>query len=111
MSKWKTIGAFAIGFLLLGSGAARADDNTFRCGSDLVSVGDTSGKVMLVCGKPSWSESVGYSNGLREVQIWYYNCGRDDFLYALHFMGGRLRRIESQGYGAGESDCRGPRDD
>ena len=110
MCLWKTIGVFAIVGLLLGSLPVSADD-TFRCGSDLVSVGDTSGKVLLVCGKPSWSESVGYSDGLRNVQIWYYNCGRDDFLYALHFVGGRLRRIESQGYGKGESDCRGPRDE
>lgn len=109
MSTWKTIGAFAIGCLLLGSPPVCAGD-TFRCGSDLVSVGDTSGKVLLACGKPSWSESVGYSDGLKEVRIWYYNCGTDDFLYALHFVGGRLRRIESQGYGTGQSDCRGPRD-
>ena len=105
---WKTVCALVIGTVLLESAVCAGD--TFRCGSDLVSVGDTSGKVLLACGKPSWSESVGYSDGLKEVQIWYYNCGTDDFLYALHFVGGRLRRIESQGYGTGQSDCRGPRD-
>ncbi|MEW6663609.1 MAG: DUF2845 domain-containing protein [Thermodesulfobacteriota bacterium] len=109
MSMWKTIVAFAIVSLLLGSPSPSAGD-TFRCGSNLVSVGDTMGKVVLTCGNPSWKDSVGYSGGLQEIQIWYYNCGTDDFLYALHFLGGRLQRIESQGYGSGRSDCRGPGD-
>jgi len=110
MSMPKSIGAIAIGLMLLGFPAVSAGD-TFRCGSDLVSMGDTMGKVVLTCGPPSWKDSVGYAGGLQEVQIWYYNCGRDDFLYALYFQGGRLTRIESQGYGSGQSDCRGPRDD
>ena len=55
---WKTIGAFAIGCLLLGSPAVSAGD-TFRCGSDLVGVGDTMGKVVMTCGQPSWKDSVG----------------------------------------------------
>lgn len=87
--------------------AARADD-TFRCGSEIVNAGDTSGKVYMRCGAPTWKEPVGYMRGYQESQLWYYNCGANDYLYVLHFVGGRLQYIESQGYGTGESDCYGP---
>lgn len=83
--------------------------DNFRCGSELVSVGDTTGKVFMECGEPSWKESVGYKDGLQQVQLWYYNCGGNDYLYMLQFVGGRLKSIESQGYGNGRSDCYGPR--
>jgi hypothetical protein len=66
------------------------------------------GKVLLSCGQPSWKDSVGYSSGLQEAEMWYYNCGSNDYLYVLHFVGGRLRNVESQGYGKGDSDCSGP---
>ncbi len=87
--------------------AALADD-TFRCGSELVGLGDTTGKVFMRCGAPTWKEPVGYMNGYQETQLWYYNCGVSDFLYALRFVGGRLQNVESQGYGTGRSDCYGP---
>lgn len=93
--------------LVWGSTAAAGD--TFRCGPEIVNVGDTTGKVFMECGEPTWKELAGYRDGLMETQLWYYNCGSSDYLYVLRFVGGRLKGIESQGYGKGESDCYGPR--
>jgi hypothetical protein len=95
--------------LLHASTAPASEYNNFRCGAEVVSLGDFTGKVFMECGEPSWKESVGYTDGLLENQVWYYNCGTDDFLYVLRFVGGRLKKIESQGYGSGSSDCCGPR--
>jgi hypothetical protein len=103
--KW--ISFLATGLMIWVS-TALADDH-FRCGPEVVSIGDTTGKVFLECGEPSWKEPVGYRDGLMEVQLWYYNCGSNDYLYVLRFVGGRLKGIESQGYGKGLSDCYGPR--
>lgn len=89
--------------------SASGEYNNFRCGREVVAIGDTTGKVFMECGEPSWKESVGYSDGFLENQLWYYNCGINDFLYVLRFVGGRLKDIESQGYGTGRSDCYGPR--
>ena len=105
-------------------GAAQA----FRCGSGLVRVGDTTGKVLIECGPPSYKEGAGTktktksiktaekakdksvrsSRGAsRKVERWFYNCGESDFLYVLTFAGGVLEKEETQGYGKGKSDCQG----
>jgi hypothetical protein len=102
--KWITI----LALLLTALPQARAED-TFRCRPEIVSVGDTAGKVAMKCGEPTWREPVGYRNGWMENQLWYYNCGSSDYLYVLQFVGGRLKNVESQGYGKGESDCYRPR--
>ncbi len=102
--RWITLAAV----FLVAMPVAMADDS-FRCGPEIVSVGDTTGKVFTQCGAPTWKESVGYRDGLMETQLWYYNCGSSDYLYVLRFVGGRLKNVESQGYGKGDSDCYGPR--
>ncbi|PKN27705.1 MAG: hypothetical protein CVU64_15350 [Deltaproteobacteria bacterium HGW-Deltaproteobacteria-21] len=104
----KSLGFIALACLLFPA-VALAEYNNFRCGREIVSLDDTSGKVFMECGEPTWKEMVGYRDGLLDTQLWYYNCGSSDFLYVLRFVGGRLKEIESQGYGTGQSDCYGPR--
>lgn len=107
--KWIALLTLLLAAVLLAGLSTTVADDHFRCGPEIVSVGDTTGKVFTDCGEPTWKESVGYRNGLMETQLWYYNCGSSDYLYVLHFVGGRLKNVESQGYGKGDSDCYGPR--
>jgi hypothetical protein len=104
----KSLGFIALACLFFPA-VAFSEYNNFRCGHELVSLGDTSGRVFMECGEPTWKEMVGYRDGLMDNQLWYYNCGSSDFLYILHFVGGKLKQIESEGYGTGQSDCYGPR--
>jgi hypothetical protein len=93
--------------------------DAFRCGSGLVSVGDSKGKVLIECGKPTFKEKVADRETRRtgtkakgtkttkSVEQWTYNCGKDDFIYILTFEGGKIVREETDGRGRGESECKG----
>jgi hypothetical protein len=107
--KWIVLPVLLLVTILVAGISTVPAEDYFRCGPETVSVGDTTGKVFMECGKPTWKESAGYRKGLSESQLWYYNCGSSDYLYVLHFVGGRLKNVESQGYGKGNSDCYGPR--
>ena len=118
----------AVMFLTL---VAPADIPAFRCGSGLVVIGNSTGKVLIECGPPTSKETAGtatkeYQTGKKavktagrtvksaarpgaagKVERWFYNCGEHDFLYVLTFEGGVLTKEETQGYGKGRSDCLG----
>ncbi|MDI9569453.1 MAG: DUF2845 domain-containing protein [Pseudomonadota bacterium] len=97
--------------------------HAFRCGSGLVSVGDSKGKVLIECGKPTFKEKVAERESrstsagksakkksgktTKTVEQWTYNCGKNDFIYVLTFEGGKLVREETDGRGRGESECQG----
>ena len=121
-----TVAVAAVLVLTLPGGA-----QAFRCGSGLVKIGDTTGKVLIECGPPTYKEGAGTKTTeksvktaktkdvpaerkttrgtSRKVQRWFYNCGEHDFLYILTFEGGVLTKEETQGYGKGKSDCEGAR--
>ncbi len=98
-----------------------ADSWAFRCGSGLVSSGDTKTQVLLTCGKPtskdkSCENQRGYTTTVKKkktkkcnnkVERWYYNCGDMDFIYALTFENNILKNETTEGRGKGKSDCRG----
>jgi hypothetical protein len=96
----------------------------FRCGSGLVGTGDTKTQVMVTCGKPTsketscanrHTETYTDKNGKikknkkcsNKVEIWHYNCGNDDYIYALTFENGKLTAETTEGRGRGKSNCRG----
>jgi hypothetical protein len=41
------------------------------------------------------------------VEVWYYNCGENDFIYKLIFEDGKIANINTEGRGRGKSDCLG----
>ena len=43
----------------------------------------------------------------KPVEKWYYNCGDNDFIYALTFEGSKLKKEDTEGYGKGNSACKG----
>ena len=96
----------------------------FRCGSGLVTSGDTKMQVSIACGKPTSKETTcegrqttasadkdgkikKYKKCANKVDIWYYNCGDNDYIYALTFENGILKKESTEGQGKGKSDCRG----
>ena len=105
-------------FLLSSNGYA------FRCGNGLVSSGDTKMQVSVTCGKPTSKETacegrqatartdkdgkiVKSKKCANKVDVWYYNCGDNDYIYALTFENGILKKESTEGKGRGASDCRG----
>lgn len=102
----------------------------FRCGPNLVSVGDSKNKVIQECGPPTSREDAGnqakgnyyersrirggsitnrgsFNEQTEPIEIWYYNCGDNQFSVSLTFISNELREIENESYGSGESDCIG----
>lgn len=84
--------------LSITSSAAMA--STFRCGTQLVSLGDRAFQVLRKCGEPLAREPVGYTLGefdRREMLIeeWVYGP-RNGMLYFLRFEGGRLTSIDGR---------------
>jgi len=109
-------------------------DDYFRCGSNLISVGDSKFQVLGKCGEPTAKEVVGdqvsggfasatrdrakgnrrpsqtrgtYTESSATLEAWTYNCGSSEFSYNLTFRGQDLIEIKNIGYGFGQSDCIG----
>lgn len=95
-----------------------AADDTLRCGSRLVTVGDGKDKVRALCGEPTSVSFVGtigrgaYPNyGPYDysyfgpawvelpVEIWTYNFGSSKLLRKLRFVGDELVEIRTEGHG------------
>jgi hypothetical protein len=110
--------------LLLGIAAfaarpAMAEDS-WRCGSRLVSTGDGKDKVRSLCGEPTAIAFTGmirraprydygygygrytyYGPGVIDmpVEVWTYNLGSSKLLRKLRFVGDELEEITTDGYG------------
>lgn len=102
--------------LILGLAVA-APAHAFRCGTRLITKGDTRSEVQAICGEPAEIESrsvvlrrpfvwvhgklhtVGDSFVEIPVDVWIYNLGPQKFMRRLRFEDGRLVHIETLGYG------------
>ena len=102
---------------LSGATAATAvQADALRCGSRLVSEGDTPAAVRAKCGEPSevsrsarlkapviWRHGrpIRVGNDAIEVQTesWVYNLGPSRFMRRIHFEDDRVVSIETLGYG------------
>ena len=71
--------------------------DSFRCGSDIVSIGESKVEVLTKCGDPLSKEVT--RTGKIKVEKWYYDKGAGDFLYVLIFHGGTLKYVEQSGRG------------
>jgi Protein of unknown function (DUF2845) len=86
------------------------DCSALRCGDEIVSTGDSKARVLIKCGKPTHKEKSGAKKSRRNkggLEKWYYNCGKNDYIYALTFEKGILTNEETDGRGKGRSDCLG----
>lgn len=104
-------------FLFLQNAVAYAE--VFRCGNNIVNVGDSTYKVHRLCGAPTSKEIVGaiekgtateqyvddytrqtnYDAARMKIEKWEYNKGYGDYIYILTFEGGILKKVESGGRG------------
>ena len=99
-------GAVAL-MLLLSAQLVQAD--SLRCGSRIVTTGDSKAEVLMECGEPSFREIVGEKTVYRRffylfsesytvlVEKWTYNLGSTQFLRILTFEGDTLAKIELGG--------------
>lgn len=88
----------------------------FRCGAEIVKIGDSTDTVRKLCGKPIRTESSGKSpakkgskkraktgedTGMPGIKgkKWYYDRGYGDYVYVLTFKGNTLKKIETSGRG------------
>ena len=103
-----------VGLCLL---AASPSFAALRCGTKLVSEGDTRSEVAAKCGEPTevvtqksvfrrpviWTRNGPYYVGEDFIEVpveaWIYNLGPNKLMRRLRFEGGVLTEIESLGYG------------
>ena len=102
-------------FLSFSAGKALA----FRCGSGVVSNGDSKTQVLVTCGKPTSKEKSCENRQYttttnknsrkcgKKLEIWHYNCGEGDFIYALTFENNILTDETTEGRGNGTGNCAG----
>jgi Protein of unknown function (DUF2845) len=111
--------------LLLALAATAPADAAFRCGTKLVTEGDTRAEVLAKCGDPVDVERrtvlrqpYVYRHGrpLRvytdvieiPIEIWIYNLGPSKLMRRIHFEDGRVVEIETLDYGYHEKPRRPP---
>lgn len=100
----------ALAAALIWAGSASAD--SFRCGTKLMSDGDSSDKVEALCGPPTsiqrreilrpvyWNRGVGYHSSYEvSIEYWTYNLGPSKLMRRLRFEDGLLVDVETLGHG------------
>jgi len=95
----------ALAICLALGGAARADDS-WRCGSRLVTLGESGREVLEKCGAPTestrrWERGKRRSGGWvnQVVDVWSYDRGPQEFTRVLTLYDSVLRTIETGDYG------------
>ncbi len=80
----------------------------FRCGSDIVSRWDTREQVHAKCGNPikSGTTKVNDNGVIKYGETWYYNCGDNDFVYAVIFIDNKVFREDPVQRGQGKGQCK-----
>lgn len=105
----------AISLVLGLSFAYQTEVSTYKCGRDLVRIGDQKITVQAICGQPfdiTYQTRVEVKNpGTRyerwvyiPVECWLYNPGSRRFFHTLTFEKGRLVGITRGSYGYDEQD-------
>ncbi|ABI55658.1 DUF2845 domain-containing protein [Alkalilimnicola ehrlichii MLHE-1] len=95
-----TLGLIALVLLAV----AAPTEASMRCGARLVTTGDRDYDVRSACGEPDhrsmvWSSYLPARGWIAEEEVWYYNLGPQRLMRVLRFRHGRLRQIETAGYG------------
>lgn len=106
----KTI--LGIAALSILTAAATASADSMRCGTKLLTDGDTLDKVEALCGPPAAIERreilrpYGYNRGITvhssyevSVELWTYNFGPNKLMYRLRFEDGLLVDVDTLSHG------------
>src|SRR3954463_10796096 len=103
--------------LICGLLAASPSFAAFRCGTKIVSEGDTRSEVSAKCGEPAdvitqssvfrrpviWTNGRPYFIGENYIEVpvetWIYNLGPNKLMRSIRFEGGFVVDIDTLGYG------------
>jgi hypothetical protein len=72
-----------------------SDVDYLRCHGEIVHIGDTKSDVKDKCGEPTSRK-----RGSWESEVWFYDFGPDTFVHYIKFVGDKIERIQSGGYGS-----------
>lgn len=84
-----------LGLAALLLGAATAAHGALRCGTELVTEGDSVVKLLEACGDPTTGDPDLYL----DTAEWTYNFGPEAFMYRVLIRDGAVERIEELGRG------------
>jgi hypothetical protein len=87
----------------------------WRCGYNIIQIGDSKSSVLSKCGPPTTKgKKPLYTRHPRTInidasttEVWNYNCGSNQFNTSLTFHGDKLLLMYLGKYGSGESYCNG----
>jgi len=89
-------------FFFLVFGFLLADDAlAFRCGSEIVSKGDSVATLMARCGRPDHKDFTveKYNGHWESIEKWYYDLGSNDFIYKMTVIDSMIVSIDIVGRG------------
>ncbi|KQC14242.1 MAG: hypothetical protein APR63_14845 [Desulfuromonas sp. SDB] len=80
----------------------------FRCKNEPIGRWDTKDKVLKYCGKPikTGHKKVFYKGTYVYAETFYYNCGDNDFIYAVFFYDNIVIKEEPKERGSGVGQCK-----
>jgi hypothetical protein len=103
----KALFLIAVFILALAYAGPVPASDTFRCGPEVVTRGETTVEILVACGEPSFREILNPGFEGPRVENWFYNCGSGAFMQVLRLVEGRLQDVKTAGYGRGQSQCVG----
>jgi len=71
------------------------DVDSLTCHGEIVHIGDTKSDVKEKCGEPT-----SLKRGSWGSEVWFYDFGPDTFVHYIKFVGDKIERIQSGGYGS-----------
>jgi len=72
------INVYISAFMLLAVASAQAASDSMRCGSRIISKGDTKVEILLKCGEPILKETIAIKERSRELQLKSVTDSRED---------------------------------
>lgn len=80
----------------------------FYCGNEPIGRWDTKNKIIKCCGQPikKGTKKVFYKGSYIHAETWYYNCGYNDFIYAVTFIDNLVFIEEPFERGSGIGQCK-----
>lgn len=92
----KSLLAIGVFLLSLAYASPASASDTFRCGPEIITRGETTIETLYSCGAPSFREVLSPGFEGPRVENWFYNCGSGGFLHVLRFVEGRLQDVNSR---------------
>ena len=71
------------------------DVDSLTCDGEMVHIGDTKSNVREKCGEPTSLKKGGWGS-----EVWFYDFGPNTFVHYIKFVGDKIERIQSGGYGS-----------